>query len=487
MTKQYLVDVVDDRLDYRTVRMGAHARALASSSAIDWTGLFTRRFLSQDGCVDTTETGQERADGAQSAAMLPALRLVYSPDMNVGQTRSWLLPIGTTSIGRESSDGSGIVVEDRRVSRIHATISVDKAWQLVLHDADSKNGTFINRVTVAYGAPVALRLGDVLRVGDSIFVVEKSAVGAVDSDPLDMVGVSFAIAALRRQILRIARSEVSILVQGESGTGKELVARALHSRSARTGALVIVNCAAIPETLAESMLFGHVTGAFTGARAQVGLFRSAQDGTLFLDEVGELGLPIQAKLLRILQDGAVLPVGALKPIPCSVRVIAATNRDLEQAVEQGTFREDLFARIRGLLLQTTPLRERRADILPLFDSIRGPTGPALTPALAELLLLYRWPRNVRDLQHVVNHLRLLGPTTELLARLADGASSSESALAPLSSTEPPDPQHQQLTALMQKHKGVIRQVALELGCSRRQVDRLLASHRIDPAHFRVHR
>jgi transcriptional regulator with PAS, ATPase and Fis domain len=449
--------------------------------------LFACGLLSQDGLVDTTETGQERAEGALSAAMLPALRLVYSPGLTQGEAPTRLLPIGTTTLGRESPDGSGIALADRRVSRLHAAITVDDAWRLVLHDAGSKNGTFVNRVPVAHSASVALQFGDVIRVGDSFFVIEKAALGATDSDPLDMVGVSSALAMLRRQILQVARSEVSILVQGESGTGKELVARALHTRSGRTGELVVVNCAAIPETLAESLLFGHVAGAFTGARAQVGLFRAAQDGTLFLDEVGELALPIQAKLLRTLQDGAVLPVGALKPIPCSVRVIAATNRDLERAVAQGTFREDLLARVCGLLLQTTPLRERRADILPLLHSLQGPAGPVVAPALAELLLQYRWPRNVRDLQQVVHHLRLLGPTEELLRRLAEEQSGQQAASGSPQPTGPPDPQRQQLTELMQKHKGVIRQVALELGCSRRQVDRLLASHLIDPSDFRVQR
>lgn len=449
--------------------------------------LFARGLLSQDGLVDTTETGQERADGALSAAVLPAIRLVYSPGLPQGEAPSRLLPIGTTTLGRESPDGSGIALADRRVSRLHARLMVDEAWRLTLHDTGSKNGTFVNRVPVRQGHAVTLQLGDVVRVGDSFFVTEKSAIGISALDSLDMVGVSSAMTMLRHQIQQVARSEVSILVQGESGTGKELVARALHSRSGRAGELVVVNCAAIPETLAESLLFGHLAGAFTGARAQVGLFRSAQDGTLFLDEVGELGLPIQAKLLRTLQDGAVLPVGALKPIPCSVRVIAATNRDLEQAVAQGTFREDLLARVRGLLLETTPLRERRADILPLLHSLQEPADPAVTPGLAELLLHHRWPRNVRDLQHVVQHLRLLGPTAELLGRLAEGGSSSQATGGQLPPRGEPDPQRQHLTELMQKHHGVIRQVALELGCSRRQVDRLLASHRIDPTDFRVQR
>jgi two-component system response regulator HydG len=209
-------------------------------------------------------------------------------------------------------------------------------------------------------------------------------------------------------IARVADTPSSVLICGESGTGKELVARALHDGSERHAAPFIgINCAAMPANLLESELFGHEKGAFTDARsARSGLFQQAHGGTLFLDEIGEMPPEMQAKLLRVLQERTVRPVGATKEIPVDVRVITATNRDLEDEIERGRFREDLFYRLNVVQIVLPPLREREGDVLLLAHefvsraaralgrSVRGISGEA-----GELLLAYDWPGNVRQLQN----------------------------------------------------------------------------------------
>ena len=202
-----------------------------------------------------------------------------------------------------------------------------------------------------------------------------------------------------------------MLVQGETGTGKEEVARALHRHSTRVGKLfVAVNCAAIPAELLESELFGHVKGAFTGAVNQrVGRFSEANRGTLFLDEIGDMTLPMQAKILRVLQDRIVTPVGASAPIPVDVRIVTATHRDLIAMVRDGGFREDLFYRLNVVCVSLPPLRERGADILVLSEHFLrqlappGQTAKRLSPAASQALLSHPWPGNVRELRNTMQH------------------------------------------------------------------------------------
>ncbi len=225
-----------------------------------------------------------------------------------------------------------------------------------------------------------------------------------------LLGESRTMAAVRELISRIANLDSSVLITGASGTGKELVARALHEQSSRRGGpFVAINCAALPETLLESELFGHERGAFTDARtARRGLFLEASGGTLLLDEVGELPLPLQPKLLRVLEERRVRPVGANRELDCDVRIVAATHRDLEAAMEEGRFREDLFYRLNVLTIELPPLRARGNDILLLAQGfveecatrfgkgVKGLSEPAATR-----LLGYDWPGNVRELRNVV--------------------------------------------------------------------------------------
>ena len=237
-----------------------------------------------------------------------------------------------------------------------------------------------------------------------------------------LVGESAAMREVVALIDRVADTDASVLITGESGTGKELVAREIHARSKRhAGPLVAINCAAMPPALLESELFGHVKGAFTDAKApHAGLFAAADGGTLFLDEIGELPMALQPKLLRALQERTVRPVGGDREVPFDVRVITATNRDLDMAIEERTFREDLYYRIHVVHVPLPPLRARGADIMLLAQSflvdaaarfhkeVRG-----FTPAAAEKLATYAWPGNVRELANAIESAVALARFAEL--------------------------------------------------------------------------
>ncbi|MFZ9734579.1 MAG: sigma-54 interaction domain-containing protein, partial [Burkholderiaceae bacterium] len=224
-----------------------------------------------------------------------------------------------------------------------------------------------------------------------------------------LIGQSAAILNLKRLIGSVAHSDATVLVIGESGTGKELVARALHDHSGRKQArFVPVNCGAIPRDLIESELFGHRRGAFTGAISdRTGRFELAQGGTLFLDEIGDLPLDMQVKLLRVLQERSIDPVGSSKPIDIDVRVVAATHKDLEAEVAAGRFREDLYYRLNVLPLTTPPLRDRPEDIETLcqfFSQVHAHAqrgSVQLTPALLGALQSYTWPGNIRELSNLI--------------------------------------------------------------------------------------
>ncbi|HEX6046747.1 MAG TPA: sigma 54-interacting transcriptional regulator [Pyrinomonadaceae bacterium] len=226
----------------------------------------------------------------------------------------------------------------------------------------------------------------------------------------EIIGASDVMNSLLRDVERVAVTAASVLILGESGTGKELIARAIHNASKRRDKpLVKVNCAALPATLIESELFGHERGSFTGATAKrAGRFQLADEGTIFLDEVGELPLELQAKLLRVLQEGEFEPVGSSKTIKIDVRVIAATNRDLEKQVAEGRFREDLYYRLSVFPLIVPPLRKRKEDIVPLAKAFLarslqklGRTMEPLKPDAIARLNAYDWPGNVRELQNVI--------------------------------------------------------------------------------------
>lgn len=220
----------------------------------------------------------------------------------------------------------------------------------------------------------------------------------------------------------VAPTDSTVLVSGESGTGKEVLARYLHDRSERAGGpFVSINCGALPENLLESELFGHVRGSFTGAvRDKQGLFVAAEAGTFFLDEVGEMAPSLQVKLLRVLQEREVIPVGATEPIPVNVRIIAATNRDLEEEIRRGAFRSDLFYRLNVITLHLPPLRERGDDVPVLAEyflqthaEARGKASPRLSPEALAALQAYDWPGNVRELENALERAAVLSANGEI--------------------------------------------------------------------------
>jgi two-component system NtrC family response regulator len=235
----------------------------------------------------------------------------------------------------------------------------------------------------------------------------------------EIVSASPAMARLIEMVDRVARSEATVLVTGESGTGKEAVARRIHVRSPRAqGPFVAVNCAAVPGELLESELFGHARGAFTGAvRSRPGRFRQAEKGTLFLDEVSEIPLPLQGKLLRALQEKMVDVVGSDVPVAVDVRIVAATNRDLEQQIREGAFREDLYYRLNVVALRVPPLRERPEDIPPLVEhflaAFKAERDFSAPPAVLAELARRSWPGNVRELKNACERMAILCRGDEL--------------------------------------------------------------------------
>ena len=247
---------------------------------------------------------------------------------------------------------------------------------------------------------------------------------AVESAILDksLLGESASMHALRNQVARIGPAVSNVLVTGESGTGKELVARAIHAASPRHGqAFVPINCGAIPEALLESQLFGHVKGAFTSAvQGSCGLFVAADRGTVFLDEIGEMPLHLQVKLLRVIEEKQVWPVGGTKPFRVDIRIIASTNRDLAKEVEAGRFRGDLFYRLNVVHVALPPLREHREDIPLLADYFVRELNRklarrvrAIDPGVLDLLLAHPWKGNVRELEHVIESAMILSETEVL--------------------------------------------------------------------------
>lgn len=241
----------------------------------------------------------------------------------------------------------------------------------------------------------------------------------------DFIATSEAMTQVCTTIQKVAPTSVTVLINGESGTGKEVIARTIHKSSNRAGRpWVAVNCAALPENLLESEMFGHVKGAFTGAYAdKEGLFEAANGGTLFLDEISSMPLILQGKLLRVLQEREIRRVGGTKDIPVDVRVIAASNSDLEQAVVQGTFRSDLYYRFAVVTIDIPPLRKRTDDIMPLVRHFirqeleKGRPVPAVSSDALRVLTSYNWPGNVRELENAVRHAMTFWQEGELTADL----------------------------------------------------------------------
>ncbi len=296
--------------------------------------------------------------------------------------------------------------------------------------------------------------------------------------PSNIVGESTAIRKVLHLIERIAPSDKPVLIEGESGTGKELVARAIHASSPLASKpLVVINCAALPEALLESELFGHEKGAFTGAIAsKLGLFEIADGGTLFIDEFGELAGALQAKLLRVLEDGSIRRVGSVKERRVRVRLIAATNKDLNEEVNDGKFREDLYYRINVLSIKLPPLRERQGDIAVLCEHFLGPEW-RLDEPVRELFNAYDWPGNVRQLLNALERAKVLAGESGLvvLDDLPPELQSGERKMMPVvgGNADLDSLNRAHVLTVLKQHHGNKAQTARALGISRRSLYRLL--------------
>jgi DNA-binding NtrC family response regulator len=444
--------------------------------------------------ADTTQTTPR-----EQVAGLTAYRLVLLYGPSEVADRVCVLSDEPVRLGRSLADGAqGLELKQSEVSREHALLEPEPGGGFALRDLDSHNGTFVNRERIARRV---LAHGDVVRIGSCLLLFQ-----ALDSDACrrlltaahwpahGLIGSGPGILSVREMVELAARTPEPVLITGESGVGKERVAAAVHAQSGRSGAFVAVNCAALPSALAESELFGHLRGAFTGAaNPNAGLFREADQGTLLLDEIGDMPLELQAKLLRALAAGEIRAVGASKSYHVDVRVIAATHVPLESAIEAGRFRADLYSRLLGTSIAVPPLRERREDVLELARHFlkRAEIGSELDPDAAEALLVHDWPFNVRELEQTVSQAGRAGSGsglrfTDLPPRLRVPSTPSR---APLPTTLPQavpgaTPSKQELEDALTHFQGNVKRVAAFFKKERRDIYRWSERYGIDLERYR---
>jgi transcriptional regulator of acetoin/glycerol metabolism len=397
-------------------------------------------------------------------------------------------------IGRDQD--VAVRLSDPNVSRRHARVCRE-GDDLYLFDLDSRNGTRINgRATKS----ARLRPGDVVRLGDTVGWVTEHPGAPLELGPGLLAGP--LLGAELDAARRAAPSDLPIIVEGETGTGKEVVARAIHAWSGRSGPFVAINCAALPEALAEGELFGYRRGAFTGAeRSSLGLFRTADHGTLLLDEVTELPLVIQAKLLRVLEQREVLPLGESQAVAVDTRIIVAAQEPLAVAVDQRSFRRDLWARLDGVTVHLPPLRQRIGDVPALFGRLFVEQSAGVVPAFeadfVERLCLHDWPFNVREVVLLAKRLSILcDPRVSLAARdlpLSMRRDSSAPVALPevaaagrAEDTSSDDraglddiPELQALMSALRACRGNVAQAAVALGISRPRAYRLMQGYAVD--------
>jgi transcriptional regulator with AAA-type ATPase domain len=405
---------------------------------------------------------------------------------------------GERVLGRDAA--CAVQLDGHDVSRRHAALhGSGPGAPATIVDLESRNGVRINGRPISL-APLSAQ--DVVRIGGWIGVVTAMPAEIEEIVPGFWGGTT--LGAVLAPVRRVAASDLPIVLEGETGTGKEMVAGALHRWSGRRGPLVAVNCAALPETLAEGELFGYRRGAFTGAdRANPGFFRNADGGTLLLDEISDLPLALQAKLLRVLEQREVQPLGEARPVPVDVRVVVAGQQSLMESARTGRFRPDLLARLDGLTVRLPPLRARREDILPLFsrflESFGQRRAPAFESDLAERLCVHDWPFNVRELVLLVRRLlALYEPETTLRAhhlpeRIGQEVAAPEPrppapGSPPRSPADAPAAEPVQLPALVMALRasgGNVARAAAILGISRQRAYRLMEGQAIDLDAMRV--
>lgn len=423
-----------------------------------------------------------------------SLVVAYSPDRSVVD-RHFALSATPTVFGREAS-GEGLII-DPAMSRRHAAFSADASAVFAVEDLGSANGTFVDGARAQGLTP--LETHQVVCLGETVLVVDgepprdhlPASADPDDEAAHEVIGRSLAAARIRASVDTVARAEGAVLLLGKTGVGKEVAAREVHRLSGRSGRFVAVNCAAIPRELAEAELFGHVPGAFTGAtQARDGAFVESDGGTIFLDEIGELPEEQQAKLLRVLEQKEVRPVGSSETKKIDLRVVAATHQDLEG----DDFRQDLFARLGDWVLRIPSLAERKADVLPLWAHfLDDPQLRRTSVEVAEALLLHDWPMNVRELAKLAQRIKSLTPEGEIaLEQLPEAMQAplirrfddSEEAPEPEQDLGDGAPPRAELQEALAKAKGNVKQVAIDNGWHRTQVYRWLRRARLDPKNYR---
>jgi transcriptional regulator with PAS, ATPase and Fis domain len=399
-----------------------------------------------------------------------------------------LADLATVAIGRGPERrlvvGFGearLELPDRWISQSHARLQ-RRGDRWAFEDEGSRNGSRVNGQSVDRRQ---LDDGDVIECGGTFLVLRRAdgpvpIASSLAQRPEAMRTLSPMLERELSVLRKVARSPIPVLVLGESGTGKEGMASVVHSLSGRDGPFVAVNCGAIPATLIESELFGSRRGAFSGAEDRVGLLRSADRGTIFLDEVAELPLASQAALLRVLQEKELTPLGATRAIPVDVRVVAATNRPIAKLIEEDKLRRDLYARLNGYELRLPLLRERREDLGLLAAALiarhdRSGAARTLSRAAAQALFDYDWPLNIRELEQCL----------AAAVTVAHGEIGVEHLPRPIReagapTARAPGAERERLVALIQKHGGNLSAVARELATSRSQLYRLLVRHGIRP-------
>jgi DNA-binding NtrC family response regulator len=388
----------------------------------------------------------------------------------------------TLVLGRDP--GCEIAIVHPKISRRH--VAFHAGPPLEIEDLGSTNGVFLGGRRVPAGGRAALAPGESVQVGPfTALVVGASPGGGAEAPAAAAIAVVDPTpAGIPEVAARVAMSAVSVLITGETGCGKEVLARTLHERSGRKGAFVAVNCATLGEQLLESELFGYERGAFTGAMTQKrGLFEMAAEGTMLLDEIGDLPLPLQGKLLRVLETRQLYRLGGTTPITLDARFIAATHRDLARDVTAGRFRRDLYFRVNGITFEVRPLRERREAIPALARTLLEGAAqaarvapPPLDPAALAALRRHDWPGNVRELRTVVERALLLsnggpiGVAHLLFDRLpgeGEGGGDDEGGA------------RARFAAAVAAHHGNVSALARALGTSRSQVRRLAQRYGVD--------
>ena len=348
---------------------------------------------------------------AGASARVQHLYVVHTPD-DCGREPALraAADVAELVIGREPEGAKRLAIADTRISREHAVLRRDPmTGDITVMDCGSRHGTIVDGIRLPPAGQARLAHGSVLRLGDSVLVLADVRLSmdeakALAPETAALLGASFAMQRVRGEIALVAPRALPVLILGETGVGKERVAEEVHRQSQRVGSFVALNCAAIAPTLAETELFGHAAGAFTGAtQKSEGVFVAADKGTLFLDEIAELPPALQPKLLRALATGEVRAVGRAEARRVDVRLVAATHGDLDGAVDKGGFRADLLARLAGWTLRVPPLRERREDVLRLARVFlaRQSAELRLSASGAEALVLYAWRFNVRELEQVL--------------------------------------------------------------------------------------